>query len=74
MLFKQRGKIRKVEDQRLIEHIEELKEKLMIQTQLVKNSVDPSEEVIFKLKTTEAKYFFLLKEARMRNASMGKSI
>lgn len=73
MLFKRKGKIREIEDQRLISHIEALKDKLMIQTQLIKNSLDPSEEVIFKFKIIEAKYFFLLKEARMRNVSMGKS-
>lgn len=73
MLFKKKGKIREVEDQRLVRHIEALKENLMIRTQLLKSSIDPSEEVIFKLKLIEAKYIFLLKEARMRNVSVGKS-
>lgn len=73
MLFKRKGKIRKDEDLRLVRHIEEIKEKLTNQTELIKNSVDPSEEVILKLKITEAKYFFLLKEARMRVVSVGKS-
>ncbi|WNF37104.1 YaaL family protein [Bacillaceae bacterium IKA-2] len=73
MLFKKKGKIRELEDQRLVSHIAMLKENLMIRTQLLKNSIDPSEEVIFKLKLTEAKYIFLLKEARVRNVSVGKS-
>lgn len=73
MLFKKKGKIREVEDQRLVRHIEALKENLVIRTQLLKSSIDPSEEVIFKLKLIEAKYIFLLKEARMRNVSVGKS-
>lgn len=73
MLFKKKGKIREDEDRRLVRHIEALKETLTNQSQLIKSSVDPSEEFILRLKITEAKYFFLLKEARMRNTSMGKS-
>lgn len=74
MFFKKKRKIRKVEDQRLVEHIEVQKEKLMNLTRLVKNSVEPSEEVIFNLNMTEAKFHFLLKEARMRNENIGKSL
>ncbi len=73
MLFKKKGKIRKVEDERLVAYIESLKLVLMNQKELVQKSVDPSEEVMFKLKLTEAKYLFLLKEARKRKTSMGKT-
>lgn len=73
MLFKKKGKIRKVEDERLVSHIEILKATLINQTELVQKSVDPSEDVLYKLKLTESKYLFLLKEARCRNTSMGKS-
>ncbi|OIJ16231.1 hypothetical protein BKP35_04455 [Anaerobacillus arseniciselenatis] len=73
MLFRKKGKIRKAEDDRLIAHIDELKAKLMNQKQLVQNSVDPPEDVIYNMKLTEAKYLFLLKEARNRKTSMGKS-
>ncbi|OIJ20395.1 hypothetical protein BKP45_09090 [Anaerobacillus alkalidiazotrophicus] len=65
-LFKRKGKIRKLEDQRLVSRIEELKVNLVNQTELVKKSLDPSGEVLFSLKLTEAKYLFLLKEARYR--------
>ncbi|OIJ17573.1 hypothetical protein BKP37_03535 [Anaerobacillus alkalilacustris] len=72
-LFKRKGKIRKLEDQRLVSHIEELKVNLVNQTELVKKSLDPSGEVLFNLKLTEAKYLFLLKEARCRKKNIGKS-
>lgn len=73
MLFKKKGKIRKLENERLVSHIEILKRKWMDQSDLVRKSVDPSEEVMLNVKLTEAKYLFLLKEARKRNTSMGKS-
>lgn len=73
MLFKKKGKIRREEDRRLVAHIEKLKEKLMNQNELVNKSLDPSLEVMFNLKLTEAKYLFLLKEARIRKTSMEKS-
>lgn len=73
MLFKKKGKIRKLENERLVTQIESLKSKWVSQNELVRKSVDPSEEVMLNVKLTEAKYLFLLKEARKRNTSMGKS-
>ncbi|QOY37435.1 YaaL family protein [Anaerobacillus isosaccharinicus] len=73
MLFKKKGKIRRDENIRLVEQIEIQKQLLMHQKELVEKSVDPSEEVILKLKVTEAKYLFMLKEARARRTNMEKS-
>lgn len=42
------------------------------QKQLIDNSVEPSSQVLYELKVAEAKYFFLLKEAKKRNIKMGK--
>ncbi len=73
MLFKKKGKIRKMEDKRLVEQLEIQKQLFINQKSLVAKSVDPSEAVLFKLKLTEAKYLFLLKEARVRKTNMEKS-
>ena len=62
--------MRNIEDRRLINMMEELKEQLANFQSIVKNSVDPSEEVFQRLKVTEAKYLFLLKEARERKINM----
>ena len=61
MLFRKKGKIRKMENIRLIEQIEYQKYLLGNQKELVEKSVEPSEDVLLKLKLTEAKYLFLLK-------------
>ncbi|TES47367.1 DUF2508 family protein [Halalkalibacterium halodurans] len=69
MFFRKKGKIRKIEDERLLAFIEKQKKQLEMQQQMVENSVDPSEEVLYRLKLTKVKYLFLLKEARVRNTS-----
>lgn len=73
MLFKKKGKIRKEENKRLVHQIELQKQLLMTQKQLVEKSLDPSEEVLLSLKVTEAKYLFMLREARVRKTNMEKS-
>jgi hypothetical protein len=42
------------------------------QKQLVDKSVEPSSQVLYELKIAEAKYFFLLKEAKNRNIKIGR--
>jgi Protein of unknown function (DUF2508) len=40
---------------------------------LLEKSFDPSEEVICQTKIAEAKYIFLLKEAKQRNVTLMRS-
>lgn len=40
--------------------------------QLIEKSVEPSDKVIFDLKIAEAKYLFLLREAKKRKVTIGK--
>ncbi|WP_078556433.1 YaaL family protein [Bacillus alkalicellulosilyticus] len=70
MVFKKKGYIRAKEDNRLLSIIESLKHELVTQQSIVKKSVDPSPAVLAKVKLLEAKYLFLLREARKRNTSM----
>ncbi|WP_332699146.1 YaaL family protein [Halalkalibacter lacteus] len=69
MLFGKKQKLRKMENARLFQHLEEQKQKLDSGKQLIERSIDPSEEVIYHMKVTEVIYSFLLREARERRAS-----
>ncbi|OLO25201.1 hypothetical protein BTR23_25310 [Alkalihalophilus pseudofirmus] len=66
MFFKKKGRIRKEENERLLSLIDDMKQKLTKQQLLINNSVDPSPMVLSDVKVTEAKYMFLLREARIR--------
>ncbi|MCM2676478.1 YaaL family protein [Shouchella plakortidis] len=68
MFFRKKGKLRMEENERLLNHIEVTKERYDNQRQLIEHSVDPSEDVISRMKLTEAKYSFLIREARIRRA------
>ncbi|MEN0641601.1 YaaL family protein [Alkalicoccobacillus gibsonii] len=72
MFFRKKGKLRMEENERLLNHIEVTKERYDNQRQLLEHSVDPSEDVIARMKLTEAKYSFLLREARIRHARRDK--
>lgn len=72
MLFRKKGKLRREENERLFYIIETLKERYDLQRQLIEHSVDPSDDVILRMKLTEAKYSLLLREARIRNARMNR--
>ncbi|MED3826086.1 YaaL family protein, partial [Priestia flexa] len=54
------------------ERLQHYRDEWMDKKQLIEKSVEPSEKVIFDLKIAEAKYLFLLREAKKRKASIGK--
>ncbi|MFC5711673.1 YaaL family protein [Thalassorhabdus alkalitolerans] len=68
MLFKKK-RIRQKERERLVRLIGEMKHQLERQQAFVSKSVEPSREVLADVKLTEAKYLFLLKEARQKKVS-----
>jgi hypothetical protein len=72
LLFRRKGWLRSQYDQQLIQNLLDLKEEWNRQKQLVDKSVEPSTQVLYELKIAEAKYFFLLKEAKIRNIKMGR--
>ncbi|MBU8908400.1 YaaL family protein [Desertibacillus haloalkaliphilus] len=67
MFFQRKKRIRQAEDERLLALIEEMKQRLSKQQAIISSSVDPSPTVLNDLRITEAKYLFLLKEARVRH-------
>ncbi|PAE31449.1 YaaL family protein [Bacillus sp. 7884-1] len=70
MFFKRKGWLRKEFDGKLLTQLQEYKEHWREQKQLLDKSFDPSEEAICQTKIAQAKYFFLLKEAKERNVSI----
>jgi hypothetical protein len=72
LLFRRKGWLRSQYDQQLIQNLLDLKEEWNRQKQLVDKSVEPSSQVLYELKVAEAKYFFLLKEAKKRNIKIGR--
>lgn len=71
MFFQKKGKLRKEEyDDKLIVLLEKVKNEWLRQKRMVEQSVEPSQDVICSLKIAEAKYFFLLKEAKRRPVKM----
>ncbi|MED4404134.1 YaaL family protein [Metabacillus fastidiosus] len=67
MLFRRKGWLRNQYDQSLVEKLVVMKDEWSRQKQLIERSVEPSPEVLFELKLVEAKYLFLLREAKNRS-------
>ena len=70
MFFQKKGKLRKEYDDKLIVLLEKVKNEWLRQKRMVEQSVEPAQDVICSLKIAEAKYFFLLKEAKRRPVKM----
>lgn len=72
MFFRRKNRLRNEFDDKLLDQLNHLKLDWQQQKTLLDKSFDPSEEVICATKLAEAKYFFLLKEAKYRNISIRK--
>ncbi|MCQ6282733.1 YaaL family protein [Bacillus sp. EB600] len=72
MFFQRKSWLRNEFDEKLINGLNKYKLDWQQQKQLLAKSFDPSEEVICESKLAEAKYFFLLKEAKHRNIRLNR--
>ncbi|SFK08157.1 MULTISPECIES: YaaL family protein [unclassified Bacillus (in: firmicutes)] len=70
MFFQKKKKLRKEYDEKLIGLLEQVKTEWIRQKRIVEQSIEPSEDVLCYLKLAEAKYFYLLKEAKRRPVKM----
>jgi hypothetical protein len=70
MFFRRKGWLRKEYNEKLLIQLEKLKYSRYQQKKLLEKCLDPSDDVILQLKLEEAKYFFLLKEAKKRQLSL----
>lgn len=72
MFFRKKGRLRKEFDEKLISQLTELKMDWMQQKSILEKSFDPSEEIFLQAKLSEAKYFFMFKEAKKRKVTIAK--
>ncbi|WP_160726178.1 YaaL family protein [Bacillus sp. USDA818B3_A] len=72
MFFRRKGRLRKEYDEKLLAQLNRYKIHWQQEKQLLERSFDPSEEVICQTKIAEAKYIFLLREAKQRNVTVFK--
>jgi hypothetical protein len=70
VFWRRKGWLKKQFNHKLIQELEAMRNEWMEQKNLVEKSVEPSEEVLIDLKITEAKYFFLIREAKRRRISL----
>ncbi|MGG3471288.1 YaaL family protein [Neobacillus pocheonensis] len=70
MFFRRKGWLRKEYDEKLLFQLNKFKELWQQEKLLLEKSFDPSDEVICQTKIAEAKYIFLLKEAKQRNVTL----
>ncbi|MBT2658828.1 YaaL family protein [Bacillus sp. ISL-18] len=72
MFFRRKGRLRKEYDEKLLAQLNRYKINWQQEKLLLEKSFDPSDEVICQAKIAEAKYIFLLKEAKQRNVTILK--
>ncbi|BDG45460.1 MULTISPECIES: YaaL family protein [Parageobacillus] len=70
MLWRRKGWLKKQFDLKLIEQLQAVRDEWYEQKRLIEKSVEPSEEVLMTLNVAEAKYFFLMREAKYRRVSL----
>lgn len=69
-MFKKKKKLRREYDQKLIELMDTTKKDWMIQSQLIKLSVEKSDDLESITQLAKAKYFFLFREAKVRKITI----
>ncbi|WKB35912.1 YaaL family protein [Terrilactibacillus sp. S3-3] len=63
-MFRRKGLLRKELIDSLITLLTVCKDDWLNKKRVIESSIDPSEEVLYRLRLSEAKYLFLLKEVR----------
>jgi len=72
IFFRRKGSLRREYDEKLVQLLEQQKNEWKRQERMMERSLEPSEDVICHLKITEAKYLYLLKEAKQRKVQVNK--
>ncbi len=69
-IFKRKIRLRKAMQEDLLEILSSCRETWLKKKKVIEGSIEPSGEVLQQLKLSEAKYLFLLKEARHQKLSI----
>lgn len=70
MFFLKKKKLHNQYNHKLLQLLNGLKEVWMENKRIVSQSIEPSDELLFELKISEAKYFYMIKEAKVRKVSL----
>ncbi|WP_316572875.1 YaaL family protein [Neobacillus sp. YIM B06451] len=70
MFFRRKGRLRQESNEKFLNLLNDVKADRQRQKTLLEKSFDPTEEVICQARMAEAKYFFLLKEAKYRKITL----
>ncbi|MFZ7946878.1 MULTISPECIES: YaaL family protein [Bacillaceae] len=70
MFFRRKGRLRKEYDEKLLTQLNRYRDHWQQEKLLLEKSFDPSNEVVCQTKVAEAKYIFLLREAKQRNVTL----
>jgi hypothetical protein len=70
MFFRRKGWLRKEYDEKLLIQLENIQQSRQQHKKLLEKCLEPSDDVILQTRLVEAKYFFLLKEAKKRQISL----
>lgn len=73
MFWRRKGRLKKQFDERLVEQLEAMRNEWIKQKELIEKSIEPSEDVLMDAKMTEAKYFFLIREAKRRRVTLKRA-
>jgi len=73
MFWRRKGWLKKQFDERLVEQLEAMRNEWIKQKELIEKSIEPSEDVLMDAKITEAKYFFLIREAKRRRVTLKRA-
>lgn len=69
-MFKRKNRVKKSEDEKLLQTFIAARDDWAGKKKLLEKSIDPDPSVVYQLKLAEARYFFLLKEAKARGLSL----
>ncbi|OZM55723.1 hypothetical protein CIB95_15845 [Lottiidibacillus patelloidae] len=65
-LFFRRNKLKKQYDNQLIETVSEIKKEYYQKKRILEQSIEPSQSILMEYKILEAKYFFYIKQLKVR--------
>jgi hypothetical protein len=74
MFFKSKHKLKKHYDKQLLETISTIKKEYYHKKKYLEQSIEPSQQVLVEYKILEAKYFFFIKQMKLRNIRTEKQL
>jgi hypothetical protein len=67
VFFKKKNKLKEQFDMKLIETVKRVKKEYYQKKHILEQSIEPSQSILMEFSILEAKYFFLIKQLKIRN-------